>query len=190
MAPHQSLHKAHVSTSLDSKAIRNPVGTSATLVRTARFQLPRIAKPSGTHARGSQGGRAQPVSTTPHSKAIRNVIMPGRSFPAVDRMFQLPRIAKPSGTRHPLPRMGPRSRVSTSPDSKAIRNASTETVSTRSSSEFQLPRIAKQSGTSRLLPSSSSRSTLFQLPRIAKPSGTPAGCAPVLPARWSFNFPG
>ena len=86
-----------VSTSPDSKAIRNLPDLVEAVYRKA-FQLPRIAKPSGTE--GQVLVRAQYLS-----------------------LFQLPRIAKPSGTQ-PL-RLGTpslRRQVSTSPDSKAIRN--------------------------------------------------------------------
>ena len=84
------------------------------------FQLPRIAKPSGTGQNHAPGAAPEAVSTSPDSKAIRNnlkaALLPRCCW------FQLPRIAKPSGTLAALPLTVSRSQVSTSPDSKAIRN--------------------------------------------------------------------
>ena len=145
--------------------------------RTALFQLPRIAKPSGTSSLGPSPSRsalfqlpriAKPSGTSP-------AISPARSSP----LFQLPRIAKPSGTSplrcsfgwwqitsFQLPRIAKPSgtplaagtarrllgHVSTSPDSKAIRNlGSIATGWPGGFSRFQLPRIAKPSGTPLLL---------------------------------------
>ena len=87
-----------VSTSPDSKAIRNGHAGARVMLVLVTFQLPRIAKPSGTRA--------------PRSLETR-----------VSWWFQLPRIAKPSGTQ-PLPHGAAAALhvVSTSPDSKAIRN--------------------------------------------------------------------
>ena len=116
--------------------------------RTALFQLPRIAKPSGTSSLGPSPSRsawfqlpriAKPSGTSP-------AISPARSSP----LFQLPRIAKPSGT------------------SATLGGAALAFTG------FQLPRIAKPSGTSPLRCSFGWwQITSFQLPRIAKPSGTP-----------------
>ena len=85
-----------VSTSPDSKAIRNVVKTFGEAMDSAEFQLPRIAKPSGT---GLQRLLHPPprVSTSPDSKAIRNVVTGSL-------------VGSVGGA------------VSTSPDSKAIRN--------------------------------------------------------------------
>ena len=94
-----------VSTSPDSKAIQNQPAVTAATGWSALFQLPRIAKPSGTWMRKATATVARhQVSTSPDSKAIRNVQAPLEPVPAVP--FQLPRIAKPSGTdklwSHPL----------------------------------------------------------------------------------------
>ncbi len=62
------------------------------------FQLPRIAKLSGTGIGGAGAGAdVAEVSTFPDSKAIRNHGVVAGVMVGVK--FQLPRIAKPSGTR-------------------------------------------------------------------------------------------
>ncbi len=61
------------------------------------FQLPRIAKPSGTFFFQQILTGDAVVSTSPDSKTIRNPTR--RTGPGAHWvMFQLPRIAKPSGT--------------------------------------------------------------------------------------------
>ena len=63
----------------------------------AGFQLPRIAKPSGTsYETVSRPNACGLVSTSPDSKAIRNLPVPLLLLRFA--VFQLPRIAKPSGT--------------------------------------------------------------------------------------------
>ncbi len=162
------------------------------------FQLPRIAKPSGTHGpSGRQAKGVSVVSTSPDSKAIRNrsrqTSQSSSSFE-----FQLPRIAKPSGTGHGCSQAhGGRHHVSTSPDSKAIRNyrpgrcrSSSSSVSTspdskaiRNTPRQALARLIEldvstspDSKAIRNVPCLTERELfdVFQLPRIAKPSGTGA----------------
>ena len=104
-----------------------------------RFQLPRIAKPSGTAATTGGTLLAQLVSTSPDSKAIRNHL-----FPCSSGVF--------------------RAIVSTSPDSKAIRNLALQCGQAGNGEiAFQLPRIAKPSGT-RSHPLQGSRTQRFNFP--------------------------
>ena len=110
------------------------------------FQLPRIAKPSGTVCGRCGLPRTGEVSTSPDSKAIRNGDRAELEAAAI--LFQLPRIAKPSGTDQ--------------------RNCG----SVPGPGGFQLPRIAKPSGTWCRGRSWLFNPVRFQLPRIAKPSGT------------------
>ena len=65
---------------------------------TEEFQLPRIAKPSGTPVEVRRLAAGGDVSTSPDSKAIRNQEKPWAAARRASAMFQLPRIAKPSGT--------------------------------------------------------------------------------------------
>ncbi len=85
-----------VSTSPDSKTIRNGIPGGRPGGIPGGFQLPRIAKPSGTMAADGLVYRFRIVSTSPDSKTIRN---------------------DPTG-RVRFDAGG----VSTSPDSKTIRN--------------------------------------------------------------------
>ena len=136
----------HVSTSPDSKAIRNNRVEVRLRGRPGGFQLPRIAKPSGTKL------------------AVLVALV-------IATLFQLPRIAKPSGTFDGMIGDLCTGVVSTSPDSKAIRNCDNGQVTALLTFVFQLPRIAKPSGTCEVWPGCQP-ATVFQLPRIAKPSGT------------------
>ncbi len=154
------------------------------------FQLPRIAKPSGTSSGPGRCCRGWgDVSTSPDSKAIRNLaaLVAKQSWFV---MFQLPRTARPSGTGSLADDHAIRYRVSTSPDSKAIRNrakgcrlggAGLLLVST--SPDSKAIRNTPRRG---IIVGSTNR---FQLPRIAKPSGT-GGRRWLKRSATSFNFPG
>ncbi len=136
------------------------------------FQLPRIAKPSGTDAGAAIGCLlerivslpriAKPSGTWCQGRGLRSSLhcfnFPGQqSHPELGRFqvfsltpsteFQLPRIAKPSGTRHRHGTFMGLFFVSTSPDSKAIRNPLRCSFGWWQITSFQLPRIAKPSGT-------------------------------------------
>ena len=113
-----------VSTSPDSKAIRNPHG------KTANDQIALVVStsPDSRAIRNlvnqsvQVGERQEDVSTSRDSRAIRNSVMAVCSHRA--RQFQLPRIAEPSGTFPPwLRHVMATTKVSTSPDSRAIRNS-------------------------------------------------------------------
>ena len=131
---------------------------------TVSFQLPRIAKPSGTST--------------------------GPATPRVAPLFQLPRIAKPSGTPPNIASSCGSGLVSTSPDSKAIRNlyracnaeGGTAVSTSPDSKAIRNPdraRVRKPADRA------------FQLPRIAKPSGTPQQLGRYgMVAVPCFNFPG
>ena len=86
-----------------------------------RFQLPRIAKPSGTFAEGVLAAGDLLVSTSPDSKTIRNfaVIAVDRPGPLVSTSPDSKTIR--NGKLQHFGRALARA-VSTSPDSKTIRN--------------------------------------------------------------------
>ena len=110
------------------------------------FQLPRIAKPSGTHRGSLPCANTVTVSTSPDSKAIRNLV---GAVGCIEQQFGVSTSPDSKAIRNPGVTPGDDRlaiKVSTSPDSKAIRNPSKSAV-TNPHSWFQLPRIAKPSGT-------------------------------------------